>query len=531
MDELVSGSGGFSKRDLAYLLYKRKSQIVAVLVVSILMTTVLTYIKSRTWQAFASIYVERGEPAVATGGPPAPRVVLDRKETLNSEIDFMMSRAVLSKAADELLAPDPNRKAKPKRQPGVMLGAVKAAVDGLRATLVGIGLIDKVGPREGLINGLLSNLEAKPALMSNIITLSYEDDNGANAARVVNTVTRIYLQERLSLVKRPGLYDFYQQQIDISREQLGKLEEQERALKESSKLVVGDEEIRLRLAQLRDLDTDLKRAQATHTELAHRVETIKAQLTGMPEKVTSAVLLGQNPQVVELSAKLGVLRDERARAVQVYRNESQKIVNLDRSIASLEAHLAAIPPTVTVSETIIENNTRQNLESALRQTEVDLQAAISREQTLLAQLDGLHQDVQRIDARSAELNNIASARAAAEKSYRRYVELQEEARVAAATEVNMTNVDVIHYAAVPERPKRPRILDILIGATLGLLMGIALAFAAEFFDHTLENKEDVEKALKLPLLASLPDLDPPESPLRLLVRSLFGGKRRLRRSA
>ena len=125
MDD-VAPVGGFSKRDLAYLLYKRKSQILAVLMVSVLMTTVLTYIKSRTYQAFASIYVERGAPPVASGGAPTPRVVLERKEVLNSEIDFLMSRAVLGKAADELLAPAPDAKRKPKRELGLLLRALKA---------------------------------------------------------------------------------------------------------------------------------------------------------------------------------------------------------------------------------------------------------------------------------------------------------------------------------------------------------------------------------------------------------------------
>ena len=90
----------------------------------------------------------------------------------------------------------------------------------------------------------------------------------------------------------------------------------------------------------------------------------------------------------------------------------------------------------------------------------------------------------------------------------------------------MTNVDVIHYASLPESPKRPRIVDILIGATLGLLVGIALAFAAEFFDHSLENKEDVESALGLPLLASLPELAPQAGIFTLLWRSLFAASGR-----
>ena len=528
VDELENRPSGFSKRDLAYLLYKRKGQIMAVLVVSALLTTVSVYIKSRSYEAFASIYVERGAPAVAAGSQPQPRIVLDRKEVLNSEIDFMLSRAVLGKVADELLAPDPNAAARPQREPPLLVRILKGTVQGVRGTLLGIGLIDNVGTREGLIDALATNLDVKPAILSNIITVAYDDDSGASAMRVVNTLTRIYLQERLSLVKRPGLYGFYQEQIDLSRKQLDEIEAKERAIKTSGELVQGDEEIRLRLEQLRDIDSDLKQAQTSRQELENRITTIKAQLEGMPDKITSMTTMGQNPQVIDVTTKLTTLREERARAAQVYLPKTQKIVNLDSSIATLEQQLAQLAPSVTVAETVVDNDTRRALESVLRQTEVDYRAVAARVHILQDQIKATRDDVQRIDERTTELNTLAAAHQSAEKNYQRYVDMQEDARLADATEVNMTNVDVIHYASLPESPKRPRIIDILVGTTLGLLVGIALAFASEFFDHTLENKEDVESALGLPLLASLPDLAPQEGMFKLLWRSLFPAKTRRR---
>ena len=36
-------------------------------------------------------------------------------------------------------------------------------------------------------------------------------------------------------------------------------------------------------------------------------------------------------------------------------------------------------------------------------------------------------------------------------------------------------------------------------------MGLALAFVSELFSHTLNRREDVERALELPVLAVLPE--------------------------
>jgi len=200
---------------------------------------VSVYIKSRTYEAYASIYVERGAPPVAAGQQQAQRIVLDRKEVLNSEIDFMLSRAVIGKVADELLKPNPNAAKGPGPQPSLFMRALKYSLTTLHKTLIGGRAARQRRLARGPHRRLQSNLEAQPALLSNIITLSFEDDNGRNAARIVNTVTRIYLEERLKLIKRPGLYDFYQQQIDISRQLLDKLEAQERAIKENGQLVAA----------------------------------------------------------------------------------------------------------------------------------------------------------------------------------------------------------------------------------------------------------------------------------------------------
>jgi capsular polysaccharide biosynthesis protein len=39
---------------------------------------------------------------------------------------------------------------------------------------------------------------------------------------------------------------------------------------------------------------------------------------------------------------------------------------------------------------------------------------------------------------------------------------------------------------------------------IGLLMGLAVAFASQLFSHTLDRREEVERELGLPVLAAMP---------------------------
>lgn len=56
---------------------------------------------------------------------------------------------------------------------------------------------------------------------------------------------------------------------------------------------------------------------------------------------------------------------------------------------------------------------------------------------------------------------------------------------------------------------RPRtVLNTLAGAVLGALLGMVIIFILEYLESAIvRRREDVERALSLPVLASIPDLD------------------------
>ncbi len=65
-------------------------------------------------------------------------------------------------------------------------------------------------------------------------------------------------------------------------------------------------------------------------------------------------------------------------------------------------------------------------------------------------------------------------------------------------------VEIFDYAAVPDTPYSPRIvLNLGIGALLGIIFGIFTAFMINFFFHYVRSPQDVE-ALGFRLLSTIP---------------------------
>lgn len=66
---------------------------------------------------------------------------------------------------------------------------------------------------------------------------------------------------------------------------------------------------------------------------------------------------------------------------------------------------------------------------------------------------------------------------------------------------NISIVEVALAPGAPISPNKPR--NVVIGAILGILLGLGAALYLEVFDRTVQNHEDAERYLRLPVLASL----------------------------
>ncbi|MBU2221238.1 MAG: polysaccharide biosynthesis tyrosine autokinase, partial [Candidatus Omnitrophica bacterium] len=100
-------------------------------------------------------------------------------------------------------------------------------------------------------------------------------------------------------------------------------------------------------------------------------------------------------------------------------------------------------------------------------------------------------------SREAEVNR---------KLYGTLKERLEEARITEAQKVSDVSIVDPAVTAVATIPKDNRV-KILIGAILGVILGIAFAFISETLDTSIGTIEDVENVIKLPVLGVVPSLD------------------------
>ena len=80
--------------------------------------------------------------------------------------------------------------------------------------------------------------------------------------------------------------------------------------------------------------------------------------------------------------------------------------------------------------------------------------------------------------------------------------------------MSVDNVNILSPAVLSEDPtpvKPNKMLNIVIGAVVGLVIGVGLVFLLEYLDTSIKTEQDVEELLHLPiigLVSPIPDEDP-----------------------
>ncbi len=125
------------------------------------------------------------------------------------------------------------------------------------------------------------------------------------------------------------------------------------------------------------------------------------------------------------------------------------------------------------------------------------------------QIQGVRQQIRRLPAHELEFARFQRELEINDRAYRVMKEKYEAARLAEAEEVS--DVTIIESATVPAHPISPRKdLNKMLGAFIGLILGLAFAFIHENLDTSIGTIDDVERTVRLPVIGIVPYFNPHE---------------------
>src|SRR5947207_4835439 len=184
------GANAISLRDGAGALFRRRALVLAIFLIVVVGTAIVTFLLPNKYESRTKILVKNQRVDVAitaeqTGGAPPPTVENEVSENqINSEIELLTSKDLLMQVVKECgLA---------KAETGLF---GRSAAETLR--------------EESAVNRLSKDLSIAPARKANVISITYASNSPELSASVLQKLGEHYLEKHLKLNHPTGATDFF----------------------------------------------------------------------------------------------------------------------------------------------------------------------------------------------------------------------------------------------------------------------------------------------------------------------------------
>jgi uncharacterized protein involved in exopolysaccharide biosynthesis len=473
-------------RELAMILFRQRKLFVGVSGMVFVLAVVYAF-AGANYRAQVRVLVRRGraDPPVTAqpNAPPDFSRVEVAEEELNSEAELLKDSDVLRRVveANDLAAHDWLRWLRPREEEAAR--------------------VERAAKR------LARRLDVRPIKKSNLIAVSYDAPDPQLAEHVLQSLAHIYLEKHMEVHRPGGQLHFFDRQTEESRRQL---EEAKRKLVDFTKtrgVVMAAQQRDQTLQRWGELEASYQENQVEMSETEHRVQELYEQLVKLPERTTTLVRTGDNPELLRaLKASLLDLELKKTQLLTKFEPSHRLVQEVEQQILQARAAITAERLTPLRDETTDQNANYEWAKAQMQKAQVEMKGLEARGATTRARLAVYRILARQLGEDAIVQDDLISSEKAAQENYLLYVKKREEARMGdALDEGGIVNVAIAEEPVVPALPVWPAGTVVLVGFAAALTSGTAAAFAADYLDPALRTPEDAWACLKIPVLASLPE--------------------------
>lgn len=359
---------------------------------------------------------------------------------------------------------------------------------------------------ERLARRLARRISVAPIKRTNLIAIRYSADDPQVAAKVLRTLSEIYLEKHTAVHRPDGESHFFEQQMSESRRQLEDAQRRLLQFTAEHKVVAAAQQRDLALQRLSELDATARQARIELAETQQRASELEYQLASLPERTTTQVRTADNPELLKsLKSSLLELQLKRTQLLTKFEPAHRLVQEVDAQISQAQQAIAAENLAPVRDETTDKNTQYEWAKLELERAQVQVKALSARESATAAQEAAYRALTEKLGQDAVTQDDLLNTEKAAEASYLLYVKKHEEARMDdALDERGIVNVAIAEQPVVPALPVHSAWMVLAFGIIVAGTVGTGAAFTADYFNPAFRDPEDVLSYLDAPVLASLP---------------------------
>jgi capsular exopolysaccharide synthesis family protein len=347
-----------------------------------------------------------------------------------------------------------------------------------------------------LIKAFHDRLKIQPVRNSRIVEISFESIDPRLAALGANTVAQAYIDWNLGLrIKSSQSASlFLDEQVKQAKQRLEASEQAIQQYREKygvSLMAIKTDDgrqsqdlSRQRLSKVNSqlLDATNRRIEA---EIKYRkaLDLIKDSETAdsIPEVAMSPVIISMKDKEVQM------IREKTVKAGK-YGPKHPEMVALNEELENLR------------------KLKKQEIKNIVDSLKANYDISLKQERQLSQALQASEGETINRDKIAIQFQVLQQE---AESNRQLYDLLLKRLKESSVTEENRTvNIHIIDRAEVPVKAAwPPKTKGMLLALVIGLMLGVGLAFFAEFIDDTVKSPDDIEKRFGIPYLGSVPHFE------------------------
>ncbi len=361
---------------------------------------------------------------------------------------------------------------------------------------------------------VLAKLQVNSIRGTDILQLSYKSTNPQEAANVINSLMKDYLNNNVenNTAEVRAAREFLQKEVPQVEARVIQAEAALRQFKEQNGVVALEEEAKLGVGSLNSLSENITQAQANLVEAMTRSEALQNQLKLQTQQAVALSSLSQSPGVQQVLTEFQKTQDELAVARTKLTDKHPTVINLSQKLQALRNQLEGrvgqiVGNGVSVREPDLQiGELKQSLTAELVRSEVERLAATNRVGLLRKAFISNQARLRILPKLEQQQRQLQRRLQVAQSTYEQLLKQLQEAQV--VEKQNVGNAKVISSALVPNKPISPKVaLNLALGGFLGILLGVGTALILEAMDKSLKTLDEAKKLLGYPLLGTIPRVD------------------------
>src|SRR3984893_16053486 len=403
------------------------------------------------------------------------------EEELNSEVELLKSRDLLEKVVVSCnLQELPSDHFWDRLLPAA---ATRATGDGQ----------DSDKKISQAVVALENKLQVEPLKKTDLIQVTYSSPDPELAARVLHTLSNLYLEKTVEVHGPAGAFEFFQAESQHYDQQLQTAEAQLAKFDRDKGVADPQLEKQIALQKLSEFEATFNATQVAIKETEKRTRVVEDQLASTPEQTVSQVRSLENQSLMQqLKTTLLHLELKRTALLGKFKPDYRPVQEVQKQIDQTIATIAKAENSPDREETTDRNPSYEWLRAELTKSNAELASLHARASETLSVIQQYRKQLGVIDVNGAQQENLTREVKEAEGNAMLYKQKREEARIGDALDrQRIVNVAIAEAATVPALPAHPHwALTLLLGMLLACFVSPGVAFVVDYFDPSLRAADE-----------------------------------------